>query len=386
MKYKNDIHRLCKIILLSALFSLLIYAKSYADDSDFSYKLDSNGFASITSYHGSDSNIIIPSTIDGHEVKSIEDHAFHEERNDTNGQILKNVTISEGITTIGDFAFIRCTNLESVKLPESLTSLGEQTFIGCSKLNSINIPSNLKKIGSYVFQETAFTEFVIPENFEYIGSSAFRSCKQLKSVKVYSKDVEYSTSINSGTSDVFEYCSEDLVLYGYEGSSTEQFAKEQGLTFRVLSDDTSTKVAVTSINLNKTSLSLNVGDSENLVATVLPENATDRTITWSSSDEDVAVVENGKVTATGVGEAIILVQSTDGVVKATCNITVKNIKENDDKNTPTKTSQNSADTTQVPKRILPNTGIQTIIIWLLVITIIGAIIGIYKYNKYKQIR
>ena len=78
-----------------------------------------------------------------------------------------------------------------------------------------------------------------------------------------------------------------------------------------------------SVSLNKTSLRLEKGASETLQATVLPENTTDKSIVWSSSDEAVAnVAEDGKVTAMGPGNATIIVKTMDGGKQAECAVTV----------------------------------------------------------------
>ncbi len=81
---------------------------------------------------------------------------------------------------------------------------------------------------------------------------------------------------------------------------------------------------VTNITLNKTSVSLNKGETAELSAAVEPTDAADKSVTWSSSDESVATVdENGHVTAINGGEAVITVSSKDGGnVSATCNVTV----------------------------------------------------------------
>ena len=80
-------------------------------------------------------------------------------------------------------------------------------------------------------------------------------------------------------------------------------------------------IAVSEVRLNKTSLSLNVGDSETIIATVLPDNATDKTVTWKSSNSSVATVDsNGKVTAISAGSATIM--ATSGGVSSSCSVTV----------------------------------------------------------------
>ena len=86
----------------------------------------------------------------------------------------------------------------------------------------------------------------------------------------------------------------------------------------------SNKVKVTSITFNKTSLSLQKGQKETLIATVKPDNATDKSVTWSSSDKDIATVDNnGKVTAVADGTATITCKANDSSGKqATCAVTV----------------------------------------------------------------
>ena len=85
------------------------------------------------------------------------------------------------------------------------------------------------------------------------------------------------------------------------------------------------KVSVTGVTLDKTTLEITVGDPDvKLVATVTPDNATDKTVNWASNKAEVATVDNqGSVHAVAPGEAIITVTTTDGGKTATCQITVK---------------------------------------------------------------
>lgn len=80
---------------------------------------------------------------------------------------------------------------------------------------------------------------------------------------------------------------------------------------------------VESVSLDKSTLELEEGQYGTLTATVLPAGATDKTITWLSSDEDIATVSDGTVTAVGIGEAIITAKSNNDETKtAQCTVTV----------------------------------------------------------------
>ena len=81
-------------------------------------------------------------------------------------------------------------------------------------------------------------------------------------------------------------------------------------------------VPVTGVSLNKTETDLTVGSTETLTATVQPTDATNQNVTWSSDNENVATVENGKVTAVGTGSTTITVTTEDGGKTATCTVTV----------------------------------------------------------------
>lgn len=80
---------------------------------------------------------------------------------------------------------------------------------------------------------------------------------------------------------------------------------------------------VKSVSLNKTSLTLKEGGSATVTPTIQPSNATYKTVTWTSSNYDVATVdENGKITAKSVGYAVITATTTQGTKTATCNVNV----------------------------------------------------------------
>ena len=83
-------------------------------------------------------------------------------------------------------------------------------------------------------------------------------------------------------------------------------------------------VNVTSVSLNKSSVQLDIGKTDTLIATINPNNASNKNVTWTSSNTNVATVSSsGKITAKGVGTATISVKTTDGGYTAKCEVTVK---------------------------------------------------------------
>ena len=97
--------------------------------------------------------------------------------------------------------------------------------------------------------------------------------------------------------------------------------------------DDSVIYKVTKVELNKTSLTLDVNESETLTATITPSNATDKSVTWESSDTNIATVENGKVTAVGAGNTTI--KATVDGKSATCTVTVTALPEPEPEPEPT---------------------------------------------------
>ncbi len=101
------------------------------------------------------------------------------------GSIHGSISIPDGVTSIGDFAFSFCKGLTSITIPESLTSIGPGAFFRCKGLTSITIPSSVTSIGDSAFSGcTGLTSITIPESLTSIGPGAFSRCTGLTSITV----------------------------------------------------------------------------------------------------------------------------------------------------------------------------------------------------------
>ena len=207
-------------------------------------------------------------------------------------------------------AFRGCSNLTSVNFGSMRTdNLADvqYMFAGCTKLTSIDLTKqSVTKIqfgsSTYyanMFQNcTALTSLGLPANFI-----------MLEGMSLPNKDSTHNGWARSGTTTVVSGTGTYAVFN--VGSTATTYVR---LSF----------IAPTGITLNKSSATLKVDGTLSLTATVAPSNATDKSVTWSSSKTSVATVSSsGKVTAKAVGTATITCASVaDPSIKATCKITV----------------------------------------------------------------
>ena len=98
---------------------------------------------------------------------------------------IKYVTLEDGLTRIGNYAFYWCEGLTSVTIPNSVTSIGNSAFYYCRSLTSITIPNSVTSIGDEAFSSCYFlTSITILNSVTSIGGSAFYKCSRLTSVTI----------------------------------------------------------------------------------------------------------------------------------------------------------------------------------------------------------
>jgi hypothetical protein len=145
---------------------LLLLTLPAVGQAQFTYTTN-GGAITIARYTGSESVVIIPSSINGLPVTSIGDSAFK------GYSFLTSVTVPDTITNIGNSAFLGCRSLTNVTIPEGISSIQDSAFASCSSLSSFIIPEGVTYIGWYAFSGTSLTQVIIPEGVTYIGGYAF---------------------------------------------------------------------------------------------------------------------------------------------------------------------------------------------------------------------
>ena len=212
------------ILLVAPLSSLNVFAQT---SEDFNYEVLKDGTAKINRYNGTTANLVIPSTIDGYKITSIEWSAF------SDCSFLTSVIIPEGVTYIGNYAFDNCTLLADITIPDSVkhignyaledtkyynnksnwendvlycgnhlikakenlsgnyqikkgtVTIGTAAFMNCNYLSSITIPDSVRNIDESAFREcTSLTDIVIPNKVSQIGIWAFADCSSLTNINI----------------------------------------------------------------------------------------------------------------------------------------------------------------------------------------------------------
>ena len=174
-------------------------------------------------------------------VTVIADHAFY------NCRGLNSITLPDSVTSIGEYAFSDCRSLSEITLPIGVTSIEKSTFSGCHNLTDITLPGSVTFIGGGAFYQcTSLSGIMLPNSVTFIGSGAFSGCTSLAGITLPDgiSSIEINAFANcTGMTRItipdsvvsiekyaFRYCG-NLTIYGDPGSYTEKYAKDNDIKF-----------------------------------------------------------------------------------------------------------------------------------------------------------
>lgn len=244
----------------------------------------------------------LESIIIGDEVKSIPAYLTL----GTTKTTLKTLIIGNSVTSIGSYAFQSCTGLTSLTLPNSLSSIGSNAFASCTNLKTI-----------FISGEGEWKAGTLPMNSSiktlYIGSG-----------------ITLLSDMRVNPTDIYCYAAVPPTCHanaftGYTGKlhvpSSSYATYCFALTWENFTDIEAGAVEPTTIRLNKASLEMAPIEQQTLTAAVQPSGAyPNAPIIWWTTDPNVAIVENGIVTAVAPGECDVIASCYP--VRAVCHVTV----------------------------------------------------------------
>ncbi len=305
-------------IVLSLMLMVLIGTDAKAATSGgFTYEVLQDGTAKITdcSLTG---DIVIPETIDGHVVTELKNELFFG-RND-----VTSVSIPSKVRAFSRMAYVfsYCESLKSISVSASNSEL-------CS-VNGVLFSKDMSVLYNYPCAKPD-TTYSVPRTVKEICCTAFaHSVGNGASANKLTK--LYITGMNTGWDGVTFYGCGNMVVYHKAGSQSEKdykcyeedFEDEPNAfpTFTIWKNQTNDYIKASGIKLTDTAITITTKSGLGLDAVVVPNDAMNDEVTWSSSDTSVAVVDaSGYVIGVNAGSAVITAK-TDNGLSANCNVTV----------------------------------------------------------------
>jgi len=189
---------------------------SYTEFTYYTYTDNGDGTCTITGYTGNETNVVVPSVINGLRVTSLGYESIAKKEN------MLTLTIPEGVTSLASFSCYGNPQLKEIKLPSTATELGYCTFADCKSLTTINLPEKLTCIPVSLFSGcSSMTHLQLPESLTEISTEAFRNCVNL--TRVYMPD-----NVSTIASDSFYAC-DRLTVEVAENSLSYSTCKKAGV-------------------------------------------------------------------------------------------------------------------------------------------------------------
>lgn len=222
---------------------------------------------------------------------------------------IPNSVIRYGHTPDEGYVFEGCTSLTSVNIPNSAGDITPGLFKGCTSLTSVNIPNSVKKIYHDAFSGcTSLTSVTIPDAVESLGNYSFDGCTSLTTIYALPTTPPECTVRWETFPDPFRNVPKTAVVYIPKGSFKGYFVAKGWDYFTDYRE-----MGALDITLSESSISIEEGKTATLTATVTKDDdVTIESKTWSTSNPEIATVEDGVITAIAAGTATISYTVVDG--------------------------------------------------------------------------
>jgi hypothetical protein len=356
---------LCVATLTFLILPALAFAQ--ATDEGLQYQMSNDGNITITGYSGTNAKVEIPSEIDGHAVTAIGNGAF------SNNKTIIDITIPEGVISIGNGACSECHLLEnvalpstikiigegafknsymlkSIEIPEGVTSIEDYTFYNCMELQEAILPKSLKSIGYGSFCGNSLKSIDLPQGLESIGVEAFVGSQKLENLTIPNsvKDMKYwvfygcpllkSVVLPAGLSKLsyglFYDCpnlekvvipksvksinsssmfdgSYKVNVWGFSGSAAEKLAKKLNLPFVAIDPVKEVLLQYGDEKINGGKLAIDLA-SDNKTLQLTAQTSPESPwpdVTWKSSNAKVASVDTNGL-VTGLKKGMATITAT----------------------------------------------------------------------------
>ena len=260
---------------------------------------------------------------------------------------LTNISVGVGISKLSESCFEHCDNLEKIVLPYTIKSIDKSAFKECIALKEITIPRNTSSIGTSVFSYPAkMTIYGVAGTYaeKYAGEKGIKFVAIDKKTEKVSLD-KSEVTINEGQTvqlslnvepkdftDEVSWKSTDSNIVTVSGTGVVTAKNTGTAKIKVIVGEQSVYCnvivtqPVTSIYLNRESVSMEALETYQLKTSIYPENANNKEVEWSSSDEKIVKVDQtGCITALAKGTATVTGKTKDGSnLWDTCTVTVTN--------------------------------------------------------------
>ncbi len=144
------------------------------------------------------------------------------------------VNLPDGLTNIGNRAFIDCSGLESIDIPETVTHIEIGAFSGCTKLKSVSLHDGITEIDGYAFSHCSVLNSInFPESLKLISYKAFLDCEALTSVTLPKnlEGISYNAFGYYDTGEIEYGKYPNFTIYGYNGTVAQEYAEMCGFSF-----------------------------------------------------------------------------------------------------------------------------------------------------------